>query len=69
VTRGFVFEPQASELLAGIAEHVTEVVARQAGAEDASLDKAMCQELEEYLYGEIGRRPIIIPIVNRSYLS
>ncbi len=69
VTRGFVFEPQASELLAGIAEHVTEVVARQAGAEDTSLGKAMCQELEEYLYGEIGRRPILIPIVNRSYLS
>jgi ribonuclease J len=69
VTRGFVFEPQASELQAGIVERVTEVVARHADADDASLGKAMCQELEEYLYGEIGRRPIIIPIVNRPYLS
>jgi len=69
VTRGFVFEPQASELQAGIVEHVTEVVARHADADDAGLGKAMCRELEEYLYGEIGRRPIIIPIVNRAYLS
>jgi ribonuclease J len=69
VTRGFVFEPQAADLLAGISQRVNEILEQEEMAEGKDLQSILRLELEEYLYQETKRRPMVIPTLSCNYLS
>jgi ribonuclease J len=59
VTRGFVFQPQASRLLDGVEAQVEQIVGRYAAASDAELGSALRRALADYFYRQTRRRPVI----------
>jgi ribonuclease J len=66
VTRGFTYEPEAEALLAKAREEV--VASLRTAAEDGALDIASLQRhirqaLRHFLWAEIRRRPVILPVV------
>jgi ribonuclease J len=63
VTRGFVFQPEANELLAGISAHVKNVIEAYRPTQDIDLESALRGRLEEFIYRETKRRPVIIPVL------
>jgi len=69
VTRGFVFEPDSGGLLSEISEQAMQVLERNSLTRDQDLERRLCQQLEEYIYAETRRRPMVIPVLTRSYFS
>jgi ribonuclease J len=69
VTRGFVFQPQAGELLDELAMCVICLLEEGTFDQDAALEDAVRRTLEEYIYQETKRRPIVIPVLNRCNFS
>ncbi len=65
ITRGFIFKPQAGDLLSALVEQVERVIQEHPTASDAELEKAVGREVEEYIYGETKRRPMVIPVLIR----
>jgi ribonuclease J len=63
VTRGFIFQPEAGELLDRIAEWVTGVIERQMPIQQADLESALRLELQSRIYDETKRQPMIIPVL------
>ena len=55
ITRGFVYEPQAEELLLETVEHVASAVHQANG----SLQKDVERALKDFLYNETKRRPMV----------
>ena len=55
ITRGFVYEPQAEELLLETVEHVANAVHNANG----SLQKDVERALKDFLYNETKRRPMV----------
>jgi ribonuclease J len=55
ITRGFVYEPQAEELLLETVEHVASAVHKANG----SLQKDVERALKDFLYSETKRRPMV----------
>jgi ribonuclease J len=64
VTRGFIFQPYAGDLLSEIGDRVRQVLDNGAPAEGEALARLLRRELEEYLYSETKRRPMIIPVLS-----
>lgn len=60
-TRGFVYAPQAEDIIEGAKERIRETVTR--GVHDTALSTTLKQVLGEYLYQHTRRRPMVIPIV------
>ena len=60
ITRGLVYNRKATELIEGARDVVREVVAETPRAE---LNARLRQSLIDYVYSEIGRRPIVMPVV------
>jgi len=60
ITRGLVYNREATELIEGARDVVREVVAETPRAE---LNARLRQSLIDYVYSEIGRRPIVMPVV------
>ncbi len=69
VTRGFVFEPDSGSLLSELLEQTMQVLDRNLLTQDRDLERRLCQQLEEYIYAETRRRPMVIPVLTRSYFS
>ena len=65
VSRGFVFQPQAGDLLEEAARRIGDVLDRRRAIQDARLEDAIRQELEAYLYQETKRRPMVIPVLHK----
>jgi len=65
VSRGFVFQPRAGDLFAESAKRVSSVFDRQPRVPDARLEDVIRRELEEYLYKETKRRPMVIPVLHK----
>jgi ribonuclease J len=63
VTRGFVFQPQASPLLDGIRTQVELTVPRYATAPRSELENALRRVLADYFYRQTKRRPIVMPVL------
>jgi ribonuclease J len=62
VSRGFVYARESEELMDGAKEVVATAV--RVGARDASaIADKVAHALEQYLYRETGRHPVVIPIV------
>ncbi|GAB4578882.1 MAG: ribonuclease J [Anaerolineales bacterium] len=55
VTKGFVYEPEAEELLTETVEHVTATVHKANGSLKADVERA----LKDFLYNETKRRPMV----------
>jgi ribonuclease J len=64
VTRGFVFEPESGDLLAGISSRIHSVIDRTLPS-DTDLVNQLRLAIAEHLYEETKRRPIVIPVLNR----
>jgi ribonuclease J len=62
ITRGFVFEREAEDLLAGAEDAVTAAVESN-GVTGLALRDKVKDSLMEYLYRETKRRPMVIPVV------
>jgi ribonuclease J len=62
VTRGFVFQPQANQLLDGIQAQVEQTVQRHAAAQ-SELKDAVRRVLSDYFYRQTRRRPIVVPVI------
>jgi len=69
VTRGFVFKPDSASLLSEISEQAVQVLERNSLTQDQDLERRLRQQLEEYIYAETRRRPMVIPVLTRSYFS
>jgi ribonuclease J len=63
VTRGFVFQPQASPLLDGIQAQVELMAQRYAAAPRPELENALRRVLADYFYRQTKRRPIVVPVI------
>jgi ribonuclease J len=63
VTRGFVFQPQASPMLDGIRTQVELTVPRYATAPRSELENALRRVLSDYFYRQTKRRPIVVPVI------
>jgi len=64
VTRGFVFGPEAGDLLEALSERVSDVLSKVAG-QDTDLERIVRQETSAYLYDETRRRPVVVPVLIR----
>jgi len=62
ITRGFVFEREAEDLLAGAEEAVLDMV-KSNGLNGKALRDKVKDVLSEYLYKQTRRRPMVIPVV------
>lgn len=60
-TRGFVYTPEAGDIIEGAKEQIRLTVAR--GPRDTALSTTLKQILGEYLYKTTHRRPMVIPVV------
>ncbi|MGQ9684160.1 MAG: ribonuclease J [Anaerolineae bacterium] len=60
ISRGLVYNQEAAEFIAGAKEVVAEVVAE---TKRQDLQARLRQSLIDYVYTEIGRRPMVIPVV------
>ncbi len=60
-TRGFVYHPQAGDILAGAKEEIIHAI--QASAHDVDLSSKLKEVLSQYLYQHTKRRPMVIPVV------
>ncbi|MBC7263859.1 MAG: ribonuclease J [Chloroflexi bacterium] len=61
ISRGFVYIPEAEDLLAGAKALVEQAVAKGGGAD--AIGQRVREWLSKYAYEEIKRRPIVIPVV------
>ena len=62
ITRGFVFEREAEDLLVGAEDAVVNTV-KANNAKGKTLRDKVKDALSEYLYRETKRRPMVIPVV------
>ena len=62
ITRGFVFEREAEDLLVGAEDAVVNTV-KANHANGKTLRDKVKDALSEYLYRETKRRPMVIPVV------
>jgi ribonuclease J len=69
VTRGFVFEPDSGSLLSGISEQTMEVLEKNLASQNGDLERKLCQQIEDYVYAETRRHPMVIPVLSKSYFS
>jgi ribonuclease J len=69
ITRGFIFQPQAEDLLSDISERTMEVLDKHPPTPESDLEDELCQQIEELVYRETRRRPMVIPVLTRSYFS
>jgi len=61
ISRGFVYVRESEELLERARQKVTEVIER--GGSRASLTRRIRDALTRFAYKEVGRRPVIVPVV------
>jgi ribonuclease J len=61
ITRGFVYEREAEELLEKARQAVVRVIEK--GGNRALIGERIQDALTQFVYEEIGRRPIILPVV------
>jgi ribonuclease J len=69
ITRGFIFQPQAEDLLSDISELTMQVLDRHPPTQDSDLEGELCRQIEDLVYRETRRRPMVIPVLTRSYFS
>lgn len=69
VTRGFIFQPQAEELLVDLSEQTVSLLARCSLVADNDLEERLRTHLEDYIHQETHRRPMVIPVLLRNYFS
>ena len=62
ITRGFVFVPDAQELIGDAQDRILRVLAKGAG-DRVAIGNRVRDELAKFLYSETKRRPMIIPVV------
>jgi len=63
VTRGFVYEEEAGELLEQAKQEAARAV--EGGGSRSEIAKRLERYLARFAFQEIGRRPVIVPIVNK----
>jgi ribonuclease J len=69
ITRGFIFQPQAEDLLSYISERAMEVLDKHPPTLNSDLETELCRQIEDLIYNETRRRPMVIPVLTRSYFS
>jgi ribonuclease J len=60
-TRGFVYNPEAENIIVGAKDAIRAAIA--SSAHDTGLSATLKQVLGEYLYKTTRRRPMVIPVV------
>jgi ribonuclease J len=69
VTRGFVYQPQASLLFDGIQAQVEQTVQRYAAAPRDDVEAALRRVLADYFYRHTRRRPIVVPVLTDNVMQ
>jgi len=69
VTRGLVYQPQAADLLDGISTRAQEMLETGRSTDDADLEEALRHSLEDYIYTETKRRPVVTVVLSPAYLT
>jgi ribonuclease J len=62
LTRGFVYLPEAEDLLAGMREHVAGIMTGTHGTSDVLVDR-LREEIGRYVYANTKRRPMVMPLI------
>jgi len=63
VTRGFIYQKEAEDLLAGATQTIVKLVESNAHAGEEAIRDKIEKALREYLYSETKRRPMIMAVV------
>lgn len=63
VSRGFVYEREASELLKTAQQRLGEMLSQTTRASRRGLEEAVRQALGRFFYEQTGRKPMIVPII------
>lgn len=69
VTRGFVFEPESKDLLLHLSDQVMEILEKSPLGRESDIEVRLREQLEENIYAETRRRPMVIPVLTRGYFS
>jgi ribonuclease J len=69
VTRGLVYQPNAADLLDGIAARAQELIDKHRFTDDEDLEEAVRRSLEDYIYSETRRRPVVTVVLSPAYLT
>jgi ribonuclease J len=70
ISRGFTFGLDAQDLIAKISERTMHVLDRfPTLAQEDELEQQLRAELQQYIYQATHRRPMVIPVLMRSYFS
>ncbi|MBN1641863.1 MAG: ribonuclease J [Anaerolineae bacterium] len=69
VTRGFVFAPESGDLLSGISDQALDALEKGPLSQESDVEQRLREQLEEYIYAQTQRRPMVIPVLTRSYFS
>jgi ribonuclease J len=64
VTRGLVYQPQATDLLDGITARAQELIDKHRSVDEADLEEAIHRSLEDYIYTETKRRPVVSALLS-----
>jgi ribonuclease J len=64
VTQGLVYQPHAADLLDGISARAQEVLDKHRSMDDADLEEALRRSLEDYIYTETKRRPVVSALLS-----
>jgi ribonuclease J len=62
ISRGFIYQREAGELLAAASQHIADSVAFSNG----NVQKDLEQSIKAFLYGETGRRPVVFVTLTRA---
>jgi ribonuclease J len=63
VTRGFIFTPQAEELLSRAQDVTRSAASVKPGTPPGEVEEQVEQALSRFLYQETRRRPVVVPVV------
>lgn len=62
-SRGFVFEKDASTLMAGAQERLAETLKQTSRVSKRGLEEAIREALARYFHEQTGRKPLVVPLV------
>ena len=69
VTRGFVFQPEAEDLLSEMSAQAAKTLDDCTLMQDADIENRLCKQIKDYIYAETRRRPVVIAVLTRDNFS
>jgi ribonuclease J len=69
ITRGFVFQPEAEDLLAEISAQAADILDEYTPIQEDDVENRLCKQIRDYIYAETRRRPVVIAVFTHNNFS